>query len=179
MEQIPHDKWVINLRKGNVVWLTKEQKEAKIAYPYEIEPGFIAGDVGIEISPGYIQKWYIRANGKGLDFGQLIWPIEGHVPENPPELPDNDIRKFNREIDSLHNRVDCLWKVVQSIIDPLCALTIADVVLLSENLKNPIDFFGRLDLQVQAIKPKFDSDYSSIAFHPKGPNKSKKKLPCD
>ena len=127
MDKIPHDKWVTHLRRGNVVWLVKEEKFAEIAYPYEIEPGHIAGDVGIRVAPGHIQKWFIRANGNGLDNNPLIHPVEGHVPDDPPDLPPNDVRRLNREMERLTNEVLKMKKVLQNMIDPYGIVTLDEV----------------------------------------------------
>jgi hypothetical protein len=139
MSRIPHDMWVTHLRKGNVVWLVKEEKFAEIAYPYEIEPGHIAGDVGIRVAPGHIQKWFIRSNGNGLDNKPLIHPVVGHVPAEPSELPPNDIRRLNREVERLRKRVDLLTTALQSIIDPSGVVRIEDVVWRQEHRFNVID----------------------------------------
>ena len=105
--------WVSRLRVDCRIWLCKEQRVATVAFVWEPpDPGHISGILGIQMSPGYIEKWFVKGDGSGLDGKQLILPIKGHLPDDPPPVPEPQMRhilltltKLVREVTALKQRV--------------------------------------------------------------------------
>jgi len=107
----PDSNWLARLRHGNKVWLAKEQREAVVEWPYEPpDPGHKCGRIGIRL--GHLDSWFIDSNGRGIDGKPLMQPIEGELPENPPPLPDNEVRRLQREFEYLEHRVEHLERVL-------------------------------------------------------------------
>ena len=117
--EIPQGNWLERLRKGNRVWLPKENCEGCIYEPYQPpEPGercgritlnkviMIVGTPGMRYTP--TETWYVYPNGKGFDGTQLIIPIVGQLPENPPPLNEPWQRKVERAIEILATEIDGL-----------------------------------------------------------------------
>lgn len=107
----PGSQWVSRLRRGNRIWLVKENEEAQVEYPYEPpEPGLGTGKLGIFRHNQFftIQSWWVGLEGQGIDGSQLIRAIEGHLPENPEPLPEPLVRQLVRQVDALQHRVETL-----------------------------------------------------------------------
>ena len=108
--QNPGLNWLERLRKGNRVWLVKENKEAMVEWAYEPpDPGHSCGRIGI--GRPWMDSWYIDSNGNGIDGHPLMRPIEGELPENPEPLPINEIRRLQMGIEHLQHRLDYLERI--------------------------------------------------------------------
>lgn len=108
------DRWMERLRKGNIVWLVKEQKEAQVVFPYEPpEPGYKTGTIGIR--SGLLDSWFSDIEGKGIDGSQILLPIEGNLPENPEPLPDVEVRHIHRALERITNRLDSMENRLASL----------------------------------------------------------------
>jgi len=109
---IPNEPWVYRLRRGNKVWLAKENELATVEWEYEPpEPGHLVGRINIRREPVHMfgnQTWYISNTGCGFNGSQLFIPIEGHLLENPPELPTTEIRKIYRALELIKLRLENL-----------------------------------------------------------------------
>lgn len=51
------------------------------------------------------ERWFIRANGTGLDYKPLILPVEGHLADDPPPIDEPVIRQLKRTIANLEHRL--------------------------------------------------------------------------
>jgi hypothetical protein len=120
---IPSEPWLHRLRKGHVIWLVKEQQIAQVNWEWEPpEPGHISGRLGIQRFDGTAfigrryrgdQTWFIGSKGEGLDGKQLIAPVEGNLPYDPPPIPEPEIRQILRALESQARRIEKL----ESILD--------------------------------------------------------------
>jgi hypothetical protein len=133
----PPDNWLERLRTDHYVWLAKENRLGQIGFPYEPpEPGYLTGYIGVKtrtatqcdngnwgypdnLDWGHIERWHISSNGRGIDGSQLLLPLEGNLPENPPELPTVESRHINQQLDRLNQRVRQLERIVNAVMDPL------------------------------------------------------------
>lgn len=103
----PTPNWLERLRKGNWVWLVKEQRLASVVYAYEPpEPGYGYGKIGI--LNGHEQDWFINTDGKGFDGLFLMLPIDGELSDNPAPLEEPAIVHLRRAIERLNKRVEKL-----------------------------------------------------------------------
>ena len=103
----PPEGWVKRLRPGNYVWLVKEKKPAEICFPFVYpDPGYRTGRLGVR--HGLLDSWYIDENGRGLDHSLLMLPIEGHLLENPPDLPPNYVLEIHKTLNTLRSENEYL-----------------------------------------------------------------------
>jgi len=101
---VPHppENWVECLRPGHRIWLVKEQRDARVAFPWDPpEPGHMAGRLAIDWGYNKIHVWYVTINGCGLDGDPLILPYEGHLPKTPGPLEEPEMRAMRRQIHRL------------------------------------------------------------------------------
>ena len=117
---VPDGEWIDRLRKGNIIWLSKQQCYAVVTFPYlPPDPGCFSGSIGIAkiwgemfVSTmwgfGHTEDWYITPDGKGFDGKQLIEPCSDHLPDEPPPLDHPVTRQLMRRIEHLTHRVEQL-----------------------------------------------------------------------
>jgi hypothetical protein len=115
---IPDGPWVERLRRRHRIYLFKEGCEASVEWPYQPpEPGCVAGEIAIRkilynhFQPT-IEVWYVYPDGRGFDGKQLIAPIEGNLPENPPPIPEPWRIKVERQLEHLADAIDKLQQRV-------------------------------------------------------------------
>lgn len=107
---IPDELWVNRLRRGNYVWLVKEDVFATIEWEFDPpEPGHIAGRIALrKVTTNNIESWFIKANGRGLNNSQLFLPVEGHLDVNPPDIDEPIVRSLKRELANLTARMELI-----------------------------------------------------------------------
>jgi hypothetical protein len=115
---VPGEPWMYRLREGHYIWLVKEQEYAQVQWAWEPpEPGCCSGRLGIKRFGGYAphqmsfwgeQTWFVDSMGKGFDGKQLIRPVEGNLPDNPPPIPAPIITHICTALAHLSHRISTL-----------------------------------------------------------------------
>ena len=114
--------WVERLRRGDRVWLVKEERYAAIEWPFEENSssrfehwGLIGINMGThtveydwdwghyESSP--IHRWSMDSCGNGGNGLPLIYPVKGYLKGNPKPIPLTEIRRLERKIELLEKKV--------------------------------------------------------------------------
>lgn len=117
----PSDNWLHRLRRGHRVWLPKQACFAQIEWAWEPpEPGCVAGRIALRKINGDrldsgCEIWFIYGNGRGFDGQLLMFPVDGHLPDDPPPLPEPWQRQVERTLDTLLDRVDKLEFLVSIV----------------------------------------------------------------
>ncbi len=102
--------WVTRLRRGHWVYLPKENEYAQVVSAYEPpEPGTWCGRIMIQMTTSMydglhlknIEQWFTQPNGRGLNGSQIIIPVEGNCPDDPPPLSEPWVRHVERELEEL------------------------------------------------------------------------------
>lgn len=117
LRELPDDEWLTRLRHKHFVWDCKQHWPATVEFAYEPpEPGSWCGSIGIapiwefggQWGIGHPERWWIQPNGKGLDHSQLLWPLEGNMPDEVQPISEAWHRQLMRTIGSLQHRVEQL-----------------------------------------------------------------------
>ncbi len=105
LDVYPDEEWLTRLRRGNLVFLVKENRYAEVEWPYSPPgPSHVCGEVGLR-EGSWRDTWFIRPNGRGINGTQCLMPVEGHVPAESPPLPPGDIQHILRRLDRLEEMV--------------------------------------------------------------------------
>lgn len=121
---VPDDQWLSRLRAGHFVWLAKEEAYAQIVWAWEPpSPGKFAGKIGLHTlwydddawGPKQLQRWFINADGTGMDGKPLMLPLEGNCPDESPPLSEPWVRQTERTIAQLIYRLEQLERTVREL----------------------------------------------------------------
>ncbi len=65
------NEWLSKLKKGDIVYLTKEKCYATIVQPPTVTINGIA-TIDIKCNNNHIETWFVRLDGTGIDKSQII-----------------------------------------------------------------------------------------------------------
>lgn len=106
--------WVADSKPGTYLWLTKESALAVIAKKFQpdvLSPGI--GQITIQLARNgdwNLERWFVRANGQGIDHSQLFWPVTLE--------PEHEITTFqvHTELTRLKDRISNLENAMKIIL---------------------------------------------------------------
>ena len=124
LKDYPDEDWLNRVRRNSWVFLVKSTSFAVVEWEYEPPgPAHNCGRIGIrpiwrsgdEWGLSHSESWFIRPSGRGIDYSQLMLPIEGHLADTSNQREDPETLFLRREIDrlneqlrSMHSRVSTL-----------------------------------------------------------------------
>ena len=115
--EVPKKPWMDRLRKGHWIYLAKEKEYARVTWAWEPpEPGTCSGRIPINRytnsgNEHYYrgqQTWFVNSMGTGFDGKQLIVPCESNLPDNPPAIPEPDVRRLERALQKANEEISFL-----------------------------------------------------------------------
>lgn len=114
MVERPKGDWMDRLRPSDWLYLCKEKQFASMVLWLPARPGHIGGELVFRRSiNNYAQipeRWYVRGDGTGFDYQQLILPCEGWIPTEP--AAEQITSSLILTIEHLKDRVERLERLV-------------------------------------------------------------------